>query len=202
MNGFEKRAEQLKAKIRDAVLAMLQTCEPKHIRIADIAAEAGVSQVTIYNYFGSKEELIREVFKHYVTEHVDDFEVFMSRGPSFQQFVEYVVKADTEAFRRFTPAFIQQMMSGDPAFANYIDEVTQQRAMPLMHAFIEECKQKGQISGKVSTQMILTYVNMFVAQSHKLLEEAQQSGKGEQFFEEFLHLFFYGVCGIEPDASA
>lgn len=200
MNGFEKRAEQLKARIRAAVLTMLQTCEPKHIRIADLAAEAGVSQVTIYNYFGSKEELIREVFKHYVTEHVDDFEVFMSRGPTFRQFVEYVVVADKEAFRRFTPEFIQQMMTADPEFTAYIEEVTQQRAMPLMHAFIEECRQKGQISNKVSTETILTYVNMFVAQSQKLLEQAQQSGKGEQFFEEFLHLFFYGVCGMEPKA--
>jgi Transcriptional regulator len=200
MNGFEKRAEQLKVKIRAAVINMLQNCEPKNIRITDIAAEAGVSQVTIYNYFGSKEDLIREVFKQYVTEHVDDFEVFMSKGPTFQQFVQYVVLADKEAFRRFTPEFIQQMMSGDPAFAVYIEEITQQRAMPLMLAFIEECKQNGQISDKVSTEMILTYINMFVLQSQKLLEQAQQSGKGEQFFEEFLHLFFYGVCGIEPES--
>ncbi|MCM3630666.1 TetR/AcrR family transcriptional regulator [Paenibacillus glycanilyticus] len=200
MNGFEKRAEQLKAKIRTTVLTMLQTCEPKNIRIADIAAEAGVSQVTIYNYFGSKEDLIRDVFKQYVTEHVDDFEVFMSRGPTFQQFVEYVVLADKEAFSRFSPEFIQQMMSGDPGFAEYVEEVTQMRAMPLMHAFIEECQQQGQISDKVSTEMILTYVNMFVSQSQKLLEQAQQSGKGERFFEEFLHLFFYGVCGLEPEA--
>ncbi|GLX68769.1 TetR/AcrR family transcriptional regulator [Paenibacillus glycanilyticus] len=199
MNGFEKRAEQLKAKIRAAVLTMLQTCEPKHIRIADIAAEAGVSQVTIYNYFGSKEDLIRDVFKQYVTEQVTEFERFIGSGPTFQQFVQFAVLTDKDAFRKFTPEFIQQMMSNDLAFAAYIDEVTQQTALPLMTRFIDDCKKQGQISDKVSTDMIVNYINLLMAQSHRLLEQAKQSGKGEQFFEELLHLFFYGVCGMEPE---
>ena len=42
---------------------MLKTWEPKRIRITDIAKEANVSQVTIYNYFGSKEALLKEVLK-------------------------------------------------------------------------------------------------------------------------------------------
>ena len=66
MNGFEKRALLIKEKIKKTALDMLKTWEPKRIRITDIAKEANVSKVTIYNYFGSKEALLKEVFKDYI----------------------------------------------------------------------------------------------------------------------------------------
>jgi AcrR family transcriptional regulator len=198
MNGFEKRAEQLKARIRTVVLEMLQTCEPKNIRIADIAAEAGVSQVTIYNYFSSKEELIRDVFKQFYWGKVEEFERFIEAQPTFKQFVEYVILEDKEAFRKFTPAAIQEMMRSDEEISRDIDEIYRTKGLPLVTKLIEGYKQKGEISDKVSTTTILAYINMFNAQSRMLLEQAEQSGQGDVFFEEFIHLFFYGICGIEP----
>lgn len=74
MNGFEKRAVQIKQKIKQTVLEMLGEWEPRQIRIKDIAAKAEVSQVTIYNYFGSKEALLREVFKEFVAMLMEEYE--------------------------------------------------------------------------------------------------------------------------------
>ncbi|MBO8138704.1 MAG: helix-turn-helix transcriptional regulator [Desulfotomaculum sp.] len=38
---------------------------PRRVTINQIAKKAGVSQVTIYNHFDSKEELVRDVVRYY-----------------------------------------------------------------------------------------------------------------------------------------
>ncbi|MGD9142667.1 MAG: TetR/AcrR family transcriptional regulator, partial [Dehalococcoidia bacterium] len=63
MNGFERRTEQKKESIRRAAIELFQLYGFNKVSIGDIARKANVSHVTIYNHFGSKEELIRDVIK-------------------------------------------------------------------------------------------------------------------------------------------
>lgn len=198
MNGFEKRKEAIKEKIKGTVLQMLATREPKNLRIADLAAEANVSQVTIYNYFGNKEALLREVFIEYIEEKVNEFEAFIASGPSLKELVPFSIFMDQEAFKAFTPEYIKQQLVNDVEMQRCIEEITRDRAMPLMIQFIEDAKRKGEISDKVPTATIVAYIQIYSTQSQMFLDMAQQSGRGEQFLEEMIHLFFYGICGLEP----
>lgn len=199
MNGFEKRALLLKQKIMETVLEMLKTWEPRRIRIADIAAEAHVSQVTIYNYFGSKEALLRETFKHYIDEAVVEFEAFLNRepSPSIKEIVQYAVFHDKEAFRSFKPEVFKQLLLEDREMSDYMEHIYRDWAMPLFIRFIDEAKRKGEISAKVSTPTLLTFFNMYMAHSTAFLDQAQQSGNPEAFVEEIIHLLFYGIFGKE-----
>jgi AcrR family transcriptional regulator len=197
MNGFEKRAELLKQKIKKTALDMLKTWEPRKIRIADIAAEARVSQVTIYNYFGSKEALLREAFKDYIDGAVADFEAFIAGKPSLKEIVQYSVFYDREAIRTFSPDFFKSFLLDDREMSAYVEELYTAKAMPLMIRFIEEGKERGEISSKVSTGTIMAYFNMFKDYSSSILEMAGQRDDKEAFIEEIIHLFFYGICGEE-----
>ena len=53
MDGFNRRKEQKKESIRRAALELFKVYGFKKVSINDIASKAGVSQVTIYNHFGS-----------------------------------------------------------------------------------------------------------------------------------------------------
>ncbi|WP_326938278.1 TetR/AcrR family transcriptional regulator [Alkalihalobacillus alcalophilus] len=66
MNGFERRKEQKKKNILEASLALFKEYGIQKVSIAEIAQKANVSQVTIYNYFESKDNLVQHVFKYYV----------------------------------------------------------------------------------------------------------------------------------------
>lgn len=66
MDGFEKRREQKKRNILEAALALFMEYGIQRVSITEIAKKANVSQVTIYTYFESKENLVRLVFKFYV----------------------------------------------------------------------------------------------------------------------------------------
>ena len=58
MDGFEKRREQKKKDILKAALSLFQQYGVQKVTISEIAKKANVSQVTIYNYFESKDNLL------------------------------------------------------------------------------------------------------------------------------------------------
>ncbi|HBJ9071269.1 TPA: TetR/AcrR family transcriptional regulator, partial [Listeria monocytogenes] len=60
MNNYEKRTLKKKTAIIQAALSLFGEQGFSDVSIKDIAALADVSQVSIYNYFGSKESLVGE----------------------------------------------------------------------------------------------------------------------------------------------
>ncbi len=64
MNGFQKRREQKKQQILRSLHNMIMNRNFQEIGVREIAKEAGVSPASIYNFFGSKEELAKQIFYH------------------------------------------------------------------------------------------------------------------------------------------
>ncbi|WP_152402119.1 TetR/AcrR family transcriptional regulator [Paenibacillus cellulositrophicus] len=195
MNGFEKRAVQIKQKIKQTVLEMLGEWEPRQIRIKDIAAKAEVSQVTIYNYFGSKEALLREVFKEFVAMLMEEYERVLTGDAPLKEKIEYIIFQKSRLKLPFTPSALKQLIEADPEINRFIQQQYEERAIPLITDFVQKGKQRGEISEKVSVQMVLLYVGMMTEQYEKMLDLVNQSEDPEAFTEDMIHVFFYGICG-------
>ena len=67
MDGFERRKEQSKEDIRRAAEELFSRFGAEKVSVNDIARKAGVSQATIYNNFGSKDELVHDYRKSIVS---------------------------------------------------------------------------------------------------------------------------------------
>lgn len=195
MNGFEKRANLIKEKIMKTTLDMLQTSEPKRIRIADISKTAKVSQVTIYNYFGSKEALLREVFINFADKAIRDFEDYMNEGYSLKEKIEHIIFLEKESYRGFPPGLIKELLTEDHELASYIEKQYKEKTIPLTVRLIEEGKNSGEISNDISIESVLGFIQLYMNQYENLLKMAQQSGNIDKFLEEMVQMFFYGVCG-------
>lgn len=195
MNGFEKRANLIKDKIMRTTLELVRTSEPKRIRIADISKAAKVSQVTIYNYFGSKEELLREVFRNYFDKAIRDFEEYMSEGHSLKEKIEHIIFLEKESYSDFPPGLIKELLIDDEELARYMEEQYRNKAIPLTIQIIEEGKASGEISSEVSTEHVLAFIQLYMNQYESILAMAQQSDDMDGFLEGMVHMFFYGVCG-------
>lgn len=196
-NGFEKRAEMIRRKIINTTLEMLKTWEPKRMRVADIAKEAGVSQVTIYNYFGSKEKLIDQTFRSYLDMTIERFERFMDRPRSVRDFIHFSMEMEREQYSAFRPEQIKTLMIDDQEMFGYVQERYAGTVLPLMIKLVEDGKASGEISPKVSVNAVLAYMNMYIHSSSELLELAQKQEDLNSFLDELTHLFFYGLCGRE-----
>jgi len=197
MNGFEKRAQLIKEKIKTTTLELLHASGPERIRIADIAKAAHVSQVTLYNYFGSKEGLLREVFKSYIDGAIRDFETYMNEGHSLKEKIEYILFQKNEVLKEFPPRLIRELLLSDQELKHYLEEQYAQKSLPLTMRMIEEGKSSGEISEQVSTESVLALMRMYMSQYELMLSMAQQSLDMEKFLDGMLHLFFYGICGKE-----
>lgn len=197
VNGFEKRTNQIKEKILNATRDLLRTSDPKRIRITDISKAAKVSQVTIYNYFGSKEELVRQVFKYYVDKAVQDFTDYMDEGHTLKEKIEHIILLEKESYREFPPGVIKGILAEDKEMAEYIERLYREVSIPMTIRILEEGKASGEISEQVSVENVLSFIQLYMNQLDVMLEMARQSADMDKFLEGMVHLFFYGICGKE-----
>ncbi|MDP4087505.1 MAG: TetR/AcrR family transcriptional regulator [Bacillota bacterium] len=194
MNGFEKRALQIKEKIMKATFEMLKTWDVNKIRIADIAKTAKVSQVTIYNYFGSKETLMREVFKYYINSSFKEFQEYMNGEHTFKEKIEWIILQERESSNTITPNMIDQLLINDPEIAKFLEKEYNEKIIPVFLEFIEEGRNNGEISNKISTQGLMMYINISMKYYQEFLKSIKESDNMD-LINEMLHIFLYGICG-------
>lgn len=200
MNGFEKRAGRIKEKIMKTTLDMLRTSDLKRMRIADISKEAKVSQVTIYNYFGSKEALLREVFISYVDKAIRDFEEYMNEGHSLKEKIEYILFREKQSYKELPPGVIKELLVEDQELTRYIEEQYREKAVPVTVRIIQEGKESGEISEDVSIDIVMAFIQLYINQYELILGMAVQSGDMDKFLEGMVRMFFYGICG-KPESA-
>jgi AcrR family transcriptional regulator len=193
MNGFEKRSQQKKEKIIQSTLPLLNISDPRKLRIADIAKAAGVSQVTIYNYFGSKEDLIREVFKNYMRTALKEFGDFLAGDHSLKEKVEYIVFQKKESSRTFSLQVMKQIWHEDPDMKKFLEEEFMPQGFTLLISFIEDSKKKGEISTALTNSTNIMYMEMWMNQVDTIMNVAAKQENLDTFIEEVVHLFFYGI---------
>jgi AcrR family transcriptional regulator len=197
MNGFEKRTKQIKERMVAAALDLLGTTDPKRIRIADIARAANVSQVTIYNHFASKENLLREAIRYLIETMIADFEAYMAEPRSLKEKIGYILFREKQYFKRISPRVLQELMLGDPEMGVYLEKMYKEKTLPMTVQLLEDAKKNGEISERVSVDSVLALMQLYMNQYETVLRMAGASGDTDRFIEEMVHLFFYGVCGKE-----
>lgn len=195
MNGFERRARQIKGKIKETTLNMLSTSSMKEIRIADIAREAGVSQVTIYNYFGSKEALIREIFLEFMESILDEFEAVVTGEAALKEKIEFIILQKKKNSHSFHPSVIAELMENDSEVRVMVQKNYEERSLPLVVELLTKSKANGEISNDISIDTVMLYLNMLYESSHRMLESIQYEEDQEKLIEEMVQVFFYGICG-------
>ena len=96
MNGFERRKEQKKANIRRAAIELFQRYGFERVSVYDIAREAHVSHVTIYNHFGSKDGLVQDVIKTAISGLVEMSRSIIDSDRPFAEKLELIIFGKVE----------------------------------------------------------------------------------------------------------
>lgn len=196
MNGFEKRTQKIKERIMKVTLEMLSTMEPRAIRISDIVEEAKVSQVTIYNHFGSKEALINEALQSWYIQSVEEIEQHISNQDlSFKETLEILIFYKKESVQKYSASRLNEWLLQDPEMKEYVNQVYKERVRPLLLQMINKAKRRGEIQRNLPESMILFYMNMFKEEAENFTQFSASYESEEAFAEDMMHLFFYGLAG-------
>jgi AcrR family transcriptional regulator len=190
MNGFERRREM---KMKSILLAAFELFTSRGIRdvgIAEIAKKAQVSQVSIYNFFDSKENLVRQAIFAYMDEKMSESEGVLESQIPFRQKLEKLLFISGEASRQSNPDFFRSAMGSDPLIRNLLEEYYTSRTEPFILRIVEQGQKEGLISPDLSIAAVRLYIRAL---------QGVRAGMDlpESVILDLDALFFYGLQG-EP----
>lgn len=195
VDGFEKRRIQKKNDILKAALALFMEYGIQKVSIAEIANKAHVSQVTIYNYFESKDNLVRFVFKFYVDQVWDEQKQFLNSDLPFNEKIKKIIFEKSMATKQMSERFFQDFMKDYASGQSYVEEIYKNEALPLLIQFFDEGRKQGYIDSSISNESILFYMQMF----QEYLQREEVAKMALPIAEDLTKLFFYGIVGKGED---
>jgi AcrR family transcriptional regulator len=188
MDGFERRKEQSKKDIRRAAEELFSRFGADKVSVNDIAHKAGVSQATIYNNFGSKDELVRDYHGTIVKTIASRFRDILIMKKSW-----------VDKFQGFLQSWIdiadQYKIEIEASEAKQSRDSIGMEIESSFREFIKEGKDQGNLRSDLSDEAIITYIKFFqqgISNNQGISDKMRHDAKLSQ---DLLSLFIYGVSG-------
>ena len=195
MKAHERRIERNKERILRATLELFQVHGIKKTTTTDIAQKAGVSPATVYNHFGSKDDLVRAAVKYFLTGAAADFRNIMEEDLPFMEKMEQVLLYKSDMFGQHHGYLLQTIISEDSEIRQIVESVTQIEITPYVIEFYEEGKRQGYIYPELSTETIMRFSEITrrgMAAESSLSEDPEYNRK---LLEDLIPLYLYGIMG-------
>ncbi|MBM3155821.1 MAG: TetR/AcrR family transcriptional regulator [Chloroflexi bacterium] len=221
MNGFERRKGQKKESIRRATLELFKSVAKMvseevakeavgmhgasaelfegygygKVSVNDIARKAKVSHVTIYNHFGSKEALVREVVKSFMAERLEKYTAIVEGKGTFIEKLAAIFTDKTELLSQYQGELILSAFLSDTEIKQYFEEIAQKKGNRLVLALFAQGKREGYVDPGLSDEAILCYYDILrkgIFASSRLVTGTEQSAG---LMRELMFVFLYGLLG-------
>ncbi|WP_164908497.1 TetR/AcrR family transcriptional regulator [Halobacillus litoralis] len=194
MNGFERRKERKKLNILTAALNLFTEFGVQKVSIQEIAQKAQVSQVTIYNYFGGKDQLLFETVNKFIYDRFDKFkDVVHDNDMNFKDKISFVIRDKKESVLHLNPGFLKTVIADQPELQELVQNFTMNDAVPLLMELIDQGKEEGYVHPDISFRSIMFYIEMYY-QAMRSTPDFFEHSLADQS-EEITQMFFYGLMG-------
>jgi AcrR family transcriptional regulator len=157
MDGYQRRTEQKKESIRRAAIELFRVYGFNKVSIGDIARKAKVSHVTIYNHFGSKEELIRDVIKTVSYDLLKKAHEIIESDKPFLEKINGIIFSKSSLAAQYQGELIKMVARDYPEMKIFIDSLRENELDPLLDKLVEEGKRLKYINPDLSPRSILYY---------------------------------------------
>ncbi len=190
MDGFERRREQIKLSILNAACDLFKQYSYNKVSIAEIARKACVSQVSIYNFFSSKENLKNELLKKLLNEHYTDLiKIIESEDPLKSKF-EKLLTSKIDFFQSYSAGFFLESLNNEAFFKENNLKETYDKFTDIFLKMLEDGRKEGLLDDSFSTELISVYLDMI---KYYFVNNPEASGKfnnNPHFAKEFFSLVF------------
>ncbi|MFC1911564.1 TetR/AcrR family transcriptional regulator [Chloroflexota bacterium] len=195
MKAYERRIERNRERILRATLELFQVHGIKKTTTNDIARKAGVSPATVYNHFGSKEDLVRATVKYFLTSTAADFSKIFKEDLSFLEKMEQILLYKSDMLGQYQGEFMQTIISEDPEIRHIVDSEYLTEIRQIVINFYEEGKKQGYVNPELSTEAIMRY--MLIVRSGMSAESvlSEDPEYNRKMMQELAPLFLYGIMG-------
>ncbi|ANY76235.1 TetR/AcrR family transcriptional regulator [Paenibacillus ihbetae] len=167
MNGFEKRTQAKKYQVLEATFNLINTeVGIENVTVDEIARHANVGKTTIFKYFGSKENLIHEVFKYFITQMGDEARKIMAENKPFEETIIAMSQMKIHFLEKINKQFYLDLMDyftkkDDDGLSLMMQEHVKE-SYSLMLDLFHRGRKEGKVDLKYSDEFLLIYFQALV----------------------------------------
>lgn len=159
MNQYQKTTEKKKQAIIQAALHLFKEKGFKETSIKSIAEVAEVSPVSIYNYFGSKDNLVALCVNDLFEEITQQAEDILKSNLAFNTKLDQALDLCQEKMSQQISDYFQDKTVRDPAFSSLLTKAITAKKRDIYRAYIHLGKEEGLIARDLSTELILNVMD-------------------------------------------
>lgn len=161
MNGYTKNKLDKMAKIEQVTFDLLSTLPIKKIAVTDISKTAGVSKVTIFNYYETKQALIKKViFDHFQTIY-DQYKAIVQSDLSFEAAYRRLTQFELTEMQKNSGTLNQNIMTLYASDPNFYDQVAQDKSDQLILALVKKGRADNFINPRYNDETILSIFRIY-----------------------------------------
>lgn len=194
MNGYERRKQNKIEQIYSASLQLISEYGFQKASVHEIARIAKVSPATIYNYFGTKEQLYADLIMNWVDKQLEQYERILESGLSFRDKAKEIMLLEAKHIRLISDEVMNDRSEEGKKLAQLMESVSEEMILPLMMKFIAVGKQEGALRNDLTEETAMLYFNMYNRELSRLWEAADPESFARSV-DQWMDLFFFGLVG-------
>ena len=191
MNQYQKTTEKKKQAIIQAALRLFKDKGFKETSIKSIAEVAEVSPVSIYNYFGSKDNLVALCVNDLFEEITQQAEDILKSNLAFNTKLDQALDLCQEKMSQQISYYFQDITVRDPAFSSLLTKAITAKKRDIYRTYINLGKEEGLIARDLSTELILNVMDALNSVGNQLAH----SDNLETDVKQIHQIFLYGILG-------
>ena len=191
MNQYQKTTEKKKQAIIQAALQLFKEKGFKETSIKSIAEVAEVSPVSIYNYFGGKDNLVALCVNDLFEEITQQAENILNSDLDFKTKLDHAFALCQEKMSQQISDYFQDKMVEDSVFSTLLTKAITAKKRDIYRAYIKVGKEEGLIAEDLSTELILNVMDALNGMGNQL----DHSDNLETEVDQIHQIFLYGIFG-------
>jgi AcrR family transcriptional regulator len=203
MDGFERRKEQSRGKILNAAEALFIKHGTNKVSVDDIARKAGVSKVTIYNLFGSKENLAHDCRLSIINRIFGHSRKILTWKKSYLEKVQDIIQYWIDISDKYnTEAISPELLGSQEPESNPEMRKFQENFQNMYLEFIKEGKKQGDLNPDISDEASSIYLEIFMQGIRASPEIHAKFHSDPKLAHELLQLMLYGFSPTQDKAKS
>jgi len=128
----------------------------KKVSISDVAQKAGVTSATVYNQFGSKDALVREVVIEWFSKTLEDYKEILESEISFKEKLQKVISFKSDLAGKMHGEFLMAATADiDPLTREYFEKEYMVELSRCVDELYDEGRRQGYVDPELSTERFL-----------------------------------------------
>lgn len=194
MNGYERRKQKKIEQIFSVSFQLFSKHGFQKVSVNEIAHKAKVSPATIYNYFGTKEQLYADMLMNWMDKQLEQFESILDSGLSFPEKTKEIMLLEAKNLKILSDEFPKAPSPELGGLAQMMESDNEKKVMHFFMKFVALGKQEGYIHRDQTEEVTMLYFTMYKNELGRYWETADQE-QMTRSMDRLMELFFYGLVG-------